>query len=314
MNENNEPVSGKSVSITPLDSRYGTIDPLQTTTANGKAVFNYTAPNDIKGLTSTTATISFTDEFDVTIIQNIVIQFSIEPNNYKFVNPTTPLAIKSPRQVENISVFLMDQDNEAVDGKIVSISPLDTKYGNITPLQSKTSGDGEATFAYTAPDDIRGLGSTTAVISFTDNFGQTITQNIVIQYTNTNNYRLVNPKNPYYIYSENEPSIFDIQLIDENGLPVLNARPCETPESTVTVDCVIPHAIDRRFGRFEGIYTPRDPDEPLDVDGYIYYRYVAPSPDEKAANGEDTTFTVVYIDEYGNIVAESESITLRMRY
>jgi hypothetical protein len=73
----------------------------------------------------------------------------------------------------------------------------------------------------------------------------------------------------------------------------------------------MPYAIDRRFGRFQGIKSSGDQGN---SDGYIYYKYLAPDPSDKAANGENTTFRVIYIDSLGITQAESEPISLRMRY
>ncbi|RLA68808.1 MAG: hypothetical protein DRG30_10820, partial [Epsilonproteobacteria bacterium] len=307
---NNEPIAGKTVTITAPETGYGSVDPRSSITdAIGGANFTYTAPNDVRGLSSTTLTVSFSEHGNE-ISQDIQIVF--QSAGYRLENPSTPIMINAPQQEEEISVYLMDENNEPVAGKIVSIAPLDAKYGSIDPLQTLTQiefpNTGKATFMYKGPDDIRGLGSATTALSFTDEFGVTITQNIVIQFENTSNYQLVNAKNPYYVYAPDQTDTFDIQLIN-NGLPVLSPRACVTDTTNVTTDCVMPYAIDRRFGRFQGIDGSTG-----QGDGYIYYNYLAPSDDEKAVNGEDTTFIVIYIDALGIVVAESDPVTLRMRY
>ncbi len=308
---NNEPVAGKTVTITAPETGYGSVDPRSSiTNAVGGANFTYTAPNDVRGLTSTTLTVSFSEHGNETT-QDIQIIF--QSAGYRFENPSTPIMITAPQQAEVISVYLMDENNKPVSGKTVSITPLDSRYGIVDPLQMSTGGfgvAGEARFNYTAPDDIRDLGSITATISFTDEFDQTITQDILIQFGGTNNYQLVNAKDPYYVYSAIQTDMFDIQLIN-NGLPVISPRACVTDTTNVTTDCVMPYAIDRRFGRLQGIASSSGQGE---SDGYVYYNYLPPTDDEKAANGEDTTFTVIYIDINGVVMAESAPVTLRMRY
>ena len=305
----NNPVVDKTVSITPPETGYGSIDP-RSTVSNfyGGVFFNYTAPSDLRGLTSTSLVMSFTEHGN-TITQNIDILF--ERIEYRFENPSTPILISQAGQKEQISVYLMDENNEPVGGKTVSATALDRRYGTLDALQDITDfGSGIAIFDYTAPDDIRGLGSTTVALSFTDEFDHTIIQNIEIRFNDTNNYKLINARNPYDILSATGPTEFDIQLTN-NGLPVIDPRPCTTDTSTVSVDCVMPYSIDRSFGRFQGIDTSGDQSR---SDGYVYYEYLAPAPGDKASNGEETTFTVIYIDKNGITVAESESILLRMRY
>jgi len=54
----------------------------------------------------------------------------------------------------------MDKNNILTPGKVVSITPIDSKYGSIAELTSITDTSGKATFNYTAPTDLTGLGST----------------------------------------------------------------------------------------------------------------------------------------------------------
>jgi hypothetical protein len=306
--ENNIGVPGEVVTISPLPSSiYGTIDPISTTTdASGKASFSYVAPSKLTGLGTVPLTISFTKNGQ-TITQNIQIVF--EKSNYRFVNVTTPIVINNGSQTAEISAYLVDKDNIGVSGKSVTISPVATGYGTVTPGADTTDAAGKAVFTYTAPLHLTGLTNTNLTLSYTDNIG-TVSANVEIRIVSGGDtgYQLVNAKDPYYIYSPTQPDTFDIQLI-KNGLPVLDARPCTTATSTVAVDCVIPDAIDRRFGRFQGIASSDNAE-----DGYTYYTYLAPADSEKAANGEDTTFIVLYIDKQGMIAAQSEPILLRMRY
>lgn len=308
VNEKNVGVSDEVVTISPLPSSvYGSIDKASTTTdASGRASFSYKAPSKLTGLSTVSLTMSYMNEGQA-ITQNIQIVF--EKTNYRLVNVTTPIVINNGSQMAEISAYLVDKNNIGVSGKSVTISPVATGYGTVTPGAATTDTAGKAVFTYTAPLHLTGLTNTNLTLSYTDNIG-TVSANVEIRIVSADDtgYQLVNAKDPYYIYSPTQPDLFDIQLI-KNGLPVLDARPCTTETSTVTVDCVIPDAIDRRFGRFQGIASSASAE-----DGYTYYTYLAPTDDEKAANGEDTTFIVLYIDQNGMIAAQSEPILLRMRY
>lgn len=182
VDKDNDPVSDKTLTITSPETGYGSIDPRITTSSSffGEARFKYTAPQDLRGLSSTTVTISF-EEHGNAITQDIEIVFRAP--EYRFQNPSTPILINQAGQQEQISVYLMDENNKVVGGKLVTITPLESRYGSVDPLQTHTAADtGKATFNYTAPDDITGLGSTTVTLSFMDEFDHTITQNIEIRF------------------------------------------------------------------------------------------------------------------------------------
>ncbi|MEA3491013.1 MAG: hypothetical protein U9R27_03855 [Campylobacterota bacterium] len=305
MDKDNVLLPGKLVSMTPMDPKYGSITSLTTfTDGSGKASFNYTAPADLTGLGSTSVVMSCT-EFGQTITQKIDIIF--ERTGYRFINVTTPIVINQGVQTAVISANLIDENNQGVPGETVNITPVANGYGMVTPGSTTTDNAGKAIFNYEAPLHLTGLTSTSVTMSYFDGVG-TVSANVEIQITGGGDtgYQLVNAKDPYYVYAADQTETFDIQLI-KNGQPVLDARTCSTDTSTVTKDCVIPYAIDRRFGRFQGIGASSG-------DGYLHYGYVAPDDAEKAANGEDTTFLVKYIDENGMVAVVSDPITLRMRY
>ncbi len=310
MDKDNVFAPGKVVNITPIDSKYGSMDQLTSITdGSGKASFNYTAPADLTGLGSTSVVMSY-EEFGHNITQKIDIIF--ERTGYRLINVTTPITINQGGQSAVISANLVDENNQGVAGEIVSITPVASGYGVVTPGSTATDNAGKAVFTYEAPLHLTGLTSTTVTISYFDGVG-TVSASVEIQIVgggDDTGYQLVNAKDPYYVYAADQTDTFDIQLI-KNGQPVLDTRPCTTETSTVAKNCVIPYAIDRRFGRLQGIDFSGDQRE---SDGYVYYKYLAPNDAEKAANGEDTTFLVKYIDEDGMVAATSAPISLRMRY
>lgn len=238
-------------------------------------------------------------EFGQSITQKIDIVF--ERTGYKFINVTTPIVINQGMQTAIISANLVDKNSQGVLGESVTITPVANGYGSVLEGSVITDNTGKAIFNYEAPLRLTGLTKTTTTMSYFDGVG-TISTSLEIQIVGGDDtgYQLVNAKNPYYVDNDNQTTEFDIQLI-KNGQPVIDARPCNTDTSTVSKNCVIPDAIDRKFGRFQGTRAKKMG---------IYYRYLAPDNTEKAANGEKTTFLVKYIDEDGKIAATSEAILL----
>ena len=303
VNPDNVGVPGKVITISALPcTDCGVISPISTTTgSSGRATFTYVAPDKLEGLTTIPLTLSFT-EGSVTITQNIQIVF--EKAGYRLVNATTPILINNGGQEAEISVYLVDKENIGVAGESVTALPIAVGYGTVDPGVATTEDSGRAVFTYQAPLHLAGLTSTTLTLTYTDEM-EIVSANVEIQISGGGHtgYQLVNAKDPYYIYSPTQPDTFDIQLI-KDGFPVVGMETCA---STTDDNCVALDAINRRFGRFEQAGAS-------DGDGYLHYNYIAPSDDEKAANGEDTHFTVVYIDADGKIAAESAPVSLRMRY
>ncbi len=305
LDKNNNPQKGKLVSIAPLDVKYGSISPIASlSTDTGLVVFNYTAPADLTGLSSASTVMRFT-EGDNSISQ--AVEFVFQGSGYRFSNATTPIVINNAGQTEEISVYLVDESNVGVAGQSVSISPVPTGYGSVTPGTATTDEAGKATFQYTAPDYLVGLTGTQLTLSYFDGTA-TLTTHVDIQINSegATGYILTNAKDPYYVHSSEESELFNIQLV-KDGSAVLGAQACQ-PADGISKDCVSITALDRRFGSFTGTIPT------VISDGYVYFSYVAPADAEKASNGEDSTFTIEYIDENGKVVATSAPITIRMRY
>jgi hypothetical protein len=311
MDQDNKPQEGKLVSASPLSTQFGTITPLsQLSDKSGLVSFTYQAPSDLTGLSSASTTLSLTEGAN-SISQKVDIIF--KGSGYSLTSITTPIVINQGGQKAEISGYLVDENGVGVAGQSVNITPPPSNYGTVTPSTAATDGAGKAIFAYEAPLHLTGLSGTTLTMSYFDGT-QTVSANVDIQISGGGavGYQLTNAKNPYYINAANQTDLFDIQLT-KNNFPVLGVKPCTTSENTLSKECVAITSLDRRFGGFIG--TTPDPDlGQVAIDGYVYFKYVAPSDSDKAANGEDTKFIVEYIDDNGQVVATSEPILLRMRY
>jgi len=321
------PVIGAPVNVVALAAEFGVINnAVATTDDSGYATFSYTAAtpltNGVYPLEVYFQGEIINEDIDddnygettivaVSTVLNINVSAGDQSFKYKMVNATTPVIITQDAQSEEISVYLVDANNIGVPNKSISITAVESGYGEVSPATSLTDENGKATFTYTAPNDLVGLSSTHVTLSYTEGEDAdliSITEDVEIMIspvTEATAYELVNARTPVKITDENQTTVIDIQLI-KNGLPVIDARPCSAT-NTVTVDCVMPASIPREFGRILNANGSTQPD------GYIYYNYEGPSLADKAAKGTSHTFKVVYIDENGQIASEAP-ITIEMNY
>ena len=202
------PVSGEMVSLGHLPANFGFVDSATAISNDaGYAVFNYTAADPLTNGTQSLELIheSIEDSGDITTAELIinVVNGSAE-FGFKFVNATTPVNVTGAGLGSEISAYLMDKDNVLTPGKVVSITPIDSKYGSIDQLTSITDSSGKASFNYTAPADLTGLGSTSVVMSYSD-YGHHITQKIDIIFERIKNQ--FHPKHLSLMAPELPPSI-----------------------------------------------------------------------------------------------------------
>jgi hypothetical protein len=303
---NNQGVQGKDIAISAIDVNYGFITPtVSTTDASGVATFEYTASSSLSGLSTTTATVSFS-ESGLTISE--LLTLSVETAfDYKFSNPTSPLIVQTAKQESDVGVYLVNSAGIGIPDKDVSITTIDRAYGSITPTTIQTDESGRAVFKYTAPESLDGLKSTTAKFSFTES-DLTIYQDMEIQIIPSgigDDYQLVNVSPPVSIISPDQSEVMEVQLT-LNGFPVIDSRACTT-DSTVTVDCVIPEAIPRAYGRIT------DAGGSTAKDGYIYYSYVGPNEVDKADVGTEYIFNFIYFDKDGKAKATAP-MTIQMNF
>jgi len=322
VNKNNQGVVGKDIAISALDVNYGFITPaVSTTNESGTAVFKYTAPETLIGLNNAQSTVSFTDSgLTISKLLTVSVQTAF---NYQFSNPTTPLIVQTEKQESDIGVYLVDSNGLGIPNKDVSITTIDGAYGSISPTTVKTDKSGRAVYKYTGPDSLSGLKSTFAKFSFSEN-DLTIYKDMEIKVSPISSgtrYKLTNARTPNSITIPNQgyypPDAseeikrslwyrIDVQLV-RNGLPVIDARPCVTSSSTVTVDCVMPESIPRSYGRII------DAGGSTEKDGYVYFEYLGPNKTDKADVGTEYIFNIIYFDKDGKAQA-STPITIEMNF
>ena len=306
VDKNNQGVVGKDIGISALDVNYGFITPtVSTTNDSGTAVFEYTAPSSLIGLSNTQSTVSFT-ESDLTISE--VLTVSVQTAfNYKFSNPTTPLIVQAPKQESEVGVYLVDSNGLGIPDKDVSVTTIDSAYGSISPTTIKTDKSGRAIYKYLGPDSLSGLKNTFAKFSFTES-DLTIYSDMEIKVSANGggtDYKLTNSTTPVSIIKPEESKFLEVQLV-RNGLPVIDARPCPSKD-TVTIDCVMPEAIPKSYGRIT------DAGGSTTKSGYVNFDYLGPKEMDKADVGTEHIFNIIYFDAEGKPQA-STPITIQMNF
>ena len=175
--------SGKIVKAKPFESQYGDIiNPTTNTGADGYAIFEYKSPKTLPA-NGSSVTITLTNDENGTLIsKDIVLQFSSMGNGgsqYSLINETSIVAT-APNSTKEISVHLIDATTGiGTPNKSVSITTISSIYGAIAKSTVLTDGGGKAIFEYTAPALLVN-GTTSAVISFSDENMNTITKTIMI--------------------------------------------------------------------------------------------------------------------------------------
>ena len=193
VNRDNIGVEGKTVTTTVLDQAYGSISPASVETdAAGKAAFTYTGPADITPLIgkSTNINLNYTEN-DTTSSLPVTIKVEEPPKDdngstglYHLANPSTPIKVDTNSSVQQITVYVLDAQNNGVEAKTVTASNLDPAYGVVAPTSVQTDPSGKATFVYTGPVDITSLIGSSAVLNLNYTEGGTtssvpVTINIV---------------------------------------------------------------------------------------------------------------------------------------
>lgn len=183
----------------------------------------------------------------------------IPAGGYGLINATTPITIATPNQIEEISVYLVDERNIGISGKTMTIST--PEFGSFSSSTAITNGAGKVAFSYQAPEELQDGSSTIVTIYFDDeteniHLSQEIQINVNLS-TQASEYNLTNiDPMPVDVAYPAEQKEVKVQLTKNGGEIVAGA--------TVYVKS-IPVA----FGRFLSASSKTD------ASGYATFTYVA---------------------------------------
>ena len=217
-------VPGEKIKMKAFPSVYGSVSAHEVTTGtDGFAEFDYTSPAILPANgTSTSFEVSFMDESNATITQNLVVNFNTSGgsgvNPYNLVNPSTPISVTAGNQEHEITAYVVDAStNIGVSAKDVTITTIANGYGSVDTAVATTDTAGKATFKYTAPASITGLTTTTAYMRFTEN-GITSEQAIVLNFTppagGGTQYSMINVSTPIDVANITDTKEIKVQVID----------------------------------------------------------------------------------------------------
>jgi len=211
-------VSGKKVMITTIENGYGSVSSATATTdASGKAVFYYTAPSDLTGLTSTQVKLRFTEN-SITTEKEVTLTI-LPPIITYFIQAEQNITVTSLAQHENIEVALYEQINNsqivASDGKVVVAEFIMPVNGKIVQYESVVH-NGYASFEYISPE--RKLPATDVNINFYLKDDQTVKDKTLLifktQVVDTVDKMFVSPNS---ITVSTPGQIFDIGIVTVNA-------------------------------------------------------------------------------------------------
>lgn len=162
----NTPVAGEVITLDYFDLSKGSMNSFSATTdSNGKAVFNYTAPNDITNLSSLTLTFRVESQSSVTSTLTISYDSTVVTDpKYAYYKlkayPEDNITITQGSQSIDLQVYLEDTSTgKPVAGEVVIVDFFDSTKGSMSSFTGTTDTVGKISFTYTSPQTIASLTS-----------------------------------------------------------------------------------------------------------------------------------------------------------
>ena len=184
-NQNN-PVVGKDIKISALDSKFGIIaNSVAQTNVSGRASFSYTSADDLSTIDGTSTNVKLTFKEDGVIISKVVTLTILKKSEiaYHLIN-ATDLLVEFPSTKYQLTAYLVDIKGIAVSGKKIEITTLNSKFGELDSSFAETElSTGKVSFTYTSPENIKDIDgeSTTITIIFTED-GLKLTKTVKIDF------------------------------------------------------------------------------------------------------------------------------------
>ncbi len=166
-----KPAAFHSLAIVPIEPSDGLVDSYQKTTDNnGRAIFNYTAPETVSTDKSVKLTLYSEVYKDVQV--NIEITLKGAVSSQYLLKATDSLTIKNPSETGVIQVQLVKNEN-GIDipafGETVVADVLPLQYGSLSSYEATVGQGGIATFTYTAPSRFPDVNETNIVFHYKKN-------------------------------------------------------------------------------------------------------------------------------------------------
>jgi len=288
----------ETVKLKPFDDQYGTVASSSVVTdSNGYAIFQYTSPATLPPSgTSTTLTLVYDDE-GTTLEAEIVLNFGQDAAvipEYNLTSISSPLTVRSPGELLQISAVVVDKNNVPVSGHRVSITALSSlDYGSIisaTTVESDESG--HVYFTYKAPDDVvkvDGNSTTVTLILQEDSYSVTQDVNITFEALMEENIRpiIVIPQviREVNLTANFQPVEMNIEVFEEGT---------NNPYTSGTVKVKLPSKVldGVDVGSFDAYEVP------VGSNGIATFKYTGPQDLQKLIDSGDTgsSFEFYHLD------------------
>jgi len=280
-NQNN-PVAGKDIKISALDSKFGSIqNSVVTTNVSGRATFAYTSSTDLTSIDGTNTDVNLTFKEDGVTISKVVTITILKKSaiDYHLIN-AKDIIVDLPKVEQSISIDLVDNQNNPVSGKDIKISALDSKFGSIQNSVVTTNVSGRATFTYTSSEDLTAIDGTNTDVNLTfKEDGVTISK--VVTFT-----ILKKSKIPYHIINTSNLIVdvasqtyqLNAYLVDDRAVAVSGKK----------IEITTP---DSRYGTFSSSF-----EETANSTGKVSFIYTAPV-DLRPIDGENIDVNLTFTED-----------------
>jgi hypothetical protein len=275
-------VPSKEIKITTPNSIYGSIlSSSVKTNTSGRAIFVYKSPTDIISLDGKKIDLKLTFIEDNTFITKVVTITFLKKStiNYHLMNVES-IIVDLPSISKNITVDLVDNQNNPISGKSIKISALDRRFGVITNSIAKTDNSGRAIFSYIAIDNLTAINgkSTDIDLTFTED-GVTIRKTVTIKIVKkvAPFYRMINVVDLSVEFPSKEYTI-NAYLVDERGVAVSGKK------IEITT-------LNSRFGILDSSIQ-----ETALSTGKVSFTYTSPK-DIHLIDGESTKITFIFMED-----------------
>jgi len=275
-------VAGKKISISTPDIRFGSIkNSTSITDESGKATFIYLSPKDISSLDGKSSSINLTFIEDAIIIKKAIKITVLKKSNidYHLVN-SNDLIVELPKVKYEISVDLVDNENNPVSGKYIKLSTLNKKFGSIVNSVVETNPSGRAIFTYISADDLNSIDKKSTELKFTfKEDGVTISKvvKITISKKSTSDYNLINTTDIWVDSPSTEYQLI-AYLVDSRGVAVGGKE----------IEITMPNS--SKFGAINSSIEKTDI-----ATGRVSFTYISPDSIE-SIDGESTSLSFIFTE------------------
>ena len=281
-NQNN-PVAGKDIKISALDSKFGSIqNSVVTTNVSGRATFAYTSSTDLTSIDGTNTDVNLTFKEDGVTISKVVTITILKKSKipYHIIN-TSNLIVDVASQTYQLNAYLVDDRAVAVSGKKIEITTPNSRYGTFSSSFEETANStGKVSFIYTAPVDLRPIDGENIDVNLTfteDDVTITRVINIKIIKKSTLTYNLINTVDLLMEFPLKEYAI-NAYLVDDRGVAVSGKK----------IEITTP---DSKFGSLSSSIEETEVST-----GKVSFIFTSPE-DIRAIEGETTTVTLIFTED-----------------